>query len=110
MSTYNKKFNCFEVELSKSDFSRLKKFGWVSGESNKFGQMSTTNQFLDNTLIGSEPTLVQDDKGYLYFVRFVSGCFYPLWTRILFAGGDKLSNIRTMYKLSNKVVKSVYYN
>lgn len=65
-------------QLSKSDWKNLITFNIVDGEGNGFA--NTTKDFEKLVSISRFPTIIRVKNTY-YEVRYVSGCFYPVWRK-----------------------------
>ena len=65
-------------DLSRIDWKELIDYGLVDGEGNGFA--NTTPLCDDLLLIGRNFTFIQI-KYKIYGVRYISGCFYPVWQR-----------------------------
>ena len=67
------------TKLTKKDWKLLNELRLVDGEGNGF---ANTTQKFDNKIIclASRFTYIFF-KRTLYAVKYVSGCFYPLWTK-----------------------------
>ena len=80
--------NMDTCNLNKSDWNRLNKLGLVSGEGNGFA--NTTDKFDKEVPCSSFRSTYIKIEGmqYTYIVKYVSGCFYPIWQKAFVEAND----------------------
>ena len=91
------KINDLEIQLlklTKADWCMLERYGLVDNSEGFSNGFSDTTKMASSVGLGETPSLFILPGKYAYLAHYQSGCFYPVWHKLILKSDDVVIEYR----------------